>query len=236
MGLVKGLKNINDKIERDEAAYQERKENAEKPRARWFGLKDKQTVKVLFLQELDPDSENFSQKNDIGFLAIEHSNPKNFKKKALCTIDDEGVCWACEQHQKDYKAGWKQKNRLYVNVLVDDSEEEPYVAILSQGNGPKSVTPFLLEFATDNGTITDKWYKIKRNGAGLSDTSYMLMPSTASKENVEDYTLFDLDNVVYEVPYAQQEAHYLDGEQPVDDTSVEPELVGAGAGANDTEW
>lgn len=238
MGLVKGLKNINDRLDAEEAKFAN-KGDSDTPKSRWFKINDGQTVKVLFLQELDQGSPNYSEKNDVGFLAVEHSNPKNFKKKALCTIDDEGVCWACEQHQKDWSAGWKQKNRLYINVLVDDGKEEPYVAILSQGNGPKSVTPTLLEFAAgdedQDGTITDKWYKIKRKGAGLSDTSYMLMPSTASKSNVEDYDLFDLDKVVYSVPYAQQAAHYLDGDEAAHEEAVAQvsELVDAASG---TEW
>jgi len=233
MGLVKGLKSINAHVEAEEAKFSG-KGDSDSPKAKWFKIGDGQTVKVHFLQELDADSPNYSQKNDIGFIAVEHSNPKNFRRKAVCTIDDEGVCWACEQHNKDWKAGWKQKTKLYINVLVDDGQNEPYVAVLSQGNGPKSVTPLLIEFASEEeGTITDKWYKIKRKGAGQTDTSYMLMPSTASKINVEDYELIDLESVLYNVSYEQQEAHYLDGE--VLEAAVEPELVSAGT-SQDTEW
>ncbi len=235
MGLVKGLKSIQGRIDAEEAKFSG-KGDGDTAKAKWFKINDKETVKVLFLQELDPDSENFSEKNDLGFLAVEHSNPKNFRRKAVCTVDDEGVCWACEQHSKDWKAGWKQKNKLYINVLVDNGKDEPFVAILSQGMGPKSVTPALIEYASD-GSITDKWYKIKRSGAGQTDTSYLLMPSVASKENVEDYELFDLEKAVYSVPYAQQEAHYLDGEVAEEAAAVEAkELVTASANTGDDEW
>jgi hypothetical protein len=230
MGIVRGLKNINAHVEAEEAKFSG---SGDSVKAKWFKLADKQAVKVVFLQELDEDSPNYSAKNGLGFIAVEHQNPKDFKRKALCSIDDEGACYGCEQHSKDWKAGWKQKSRLYINALVDDGVNEPYVVVLSQGNGPKSVTPSLIEQAGEIGTITDKYFKIKRSGAGLSDTSYLLTPLGAHELNVEDYELFDLDSVVREVPYAEQEAHYLGGQ-----TTEEPELVGAsaGGGSDSDEW
>ena len=235
MGLVKGLKAINKHVEAEEARFSG---SGDSTPTKWFKINDKETVKVLFLQELDPDSPNYSEKNDLGFLAVEHVNPKNWRKKAVCTADDEGVCYGCEQHAKDWKAGWKQKTRLYINVLVDDGKNEPYVAVLSQGNGPKSITPLLIEFAQgeddEAGSITDKWFKIKRNGAGATDTSYMLMPGASSKVSVEDYELFDLEKVLRQVPYAQQEAHYRDGEVE-EEIIVKEEPVAVGAGASDDE-
>lgn len=225
-GIVRGLKAINKHVEAEEAKYA----GSDGPKTQWFKINDKQSVKVVFLQELDPDSENFSQKNDIGFLAVEHVNPKNFRRKAVCTIDDEGVCFGCEQHKKDWKAGWKQKSRLYINVLVDDGQNEPYVAVLSQGNGPKSVTPVLLEEAQDVGTITDKYFTIKRTGSGPTDTSYTIRAGKAHELNPEDYELFDLEKVVRQVPYAEQASHYLDGEEAATEEAA-PAAVGA-----DSEW
>lgn len=235
MGIVKGLKNINSHVEREEAKYSG---SGDSSPTKWFKLADKQAVKVLFLQELDPDSENYSEKNDLGFLAVEHVNPKNWRRKAVCTIDEEGACYGCEQHRKDWKAGWKQKTRLYINVLVDDGQTDPYVAVLSQGNGPKSITPTLIEYAGD-GSITDKWFKVKRTGSGATDTSYMLLPGGKSDENVEDYELFDLEKVLRQVPYAEQEAHYLDGQEEAD-AGAAPAAAVAGGGRSATssseEW
>lgn len=209
MGIVKGLKAINKHVDAEEAKFS----GSDGTATKWFKLGDKQASKVLFLQELDADSPNFSKKNDLGFLAVEHVNPKNWRRKAVCSIDDEGACYGCEQHSKDWKAGWKQKTRLYINVLVDNGDDEPFVAVLSQGNGPKSVTPSLIEQAGEIGTITDKWFKIKRTGAGATDTSYLLTPLGAHTLNVEDYELFELENALREIPYSLQEAHYLDGQE-----------------------
>ena len=223
MGIVRGLKGINAHLDAEEAKFSG---SGDSTPTKWFKLADKQAVKVLFLQELDPDSPNYSEKNDLGFLAVEHVNPKNFRRKAVCSIDDEGACYGCEQHKKDWKAGWKQKTRLYINVLVDDGTNEPYVAVLSQGNGPKSITPSLIEQAGEIGTISDKWFKVKRQGAGAMDTSYLLTPLGAHDKNVEDYELFDLEKVLRQIPYAQQAAHYHEGEEGA------PEPVAAAASAS----
>lgn len=231
MGIVRGLKNINQHVEAEEAKFSG---SGDGTATKWFKLADKQSVKVLFLQELDGDSPNFSQKNDLGFLAVEHVNPANFRRKAVCSIDDEGACYGCEQHRKDWKAGWKQKTRMYINVLVVEDGKEPYVAVLSQGNGPKSITPTLIEYAGDDGTITDKWFNIKRTGAGATDTSYTLRAGKEHGLDVESYELFDLEKVLRQVPYAQQEAHYLDdGGQPAADA---PARVEASAASASAEW
>lgn len=211
MGVLKGLKSIqnyNDAIERAKA------ERENRVKAEWLQLKDGDSVKVRFLQELDEDSPNVSEKNGLGFLAVEHTAPADYKRKAVCTAD-EGGCYACDQARaatsKEDRAGWRQKTRLYVNVLVDDGKNEPHVAILSQGTGAKSITPTLLEFAVENDSITNRWFKIKRTGAGFSDTSYSLIPFDAKNDlpSVEDYEIFDLDKaVVRNVPLAEQAAFY----------------------------
>lgn len=235
MGIVRGLKNINAHVEAEEARFNKSSSNDDTPKAKWFSLKDGEAVKLIFLQEMDEDSENYSAKNGLGFLAVEHAAPHNFRRKAICTIDDEGSCFACEEHRKDFKAGWKQKTKLYINVLVDDGVNEPYPAILSQGNGPKSVTPSVIEQATEIGTITDKWFKIKRKGAGQTDTSYLLTPLGKHDKNVEDYEVFDLDNAVRNVPYAMQQAHYFDGEAPA---AAEAAVAASGSksATDDDEW
>lgn len=225
MGIVRGLKAINKHVDAEEAKFANRGEDG--PKTRWFKIQDKQSAKVIFLQELDEESERFSAKNDIGFLAVEHKNPKNFMRKALCSLDDEGNCFGCEKHDENWKAGWKQKTQLYINVLVDDGDE-PYVAVLSQGNGPKSITPTLLEYAGDDGVITDKWFTIKRTGSGQTDTSYTLRAGKEHDKDVESFELFDLNKVVRTVPYKEQEAHYLGGQQP-DEAAPEPK-------AEETAW
>lgn len=214
MGVLKGLKSIkshNDEIERAKA------ERENRVSAKWLSLKDGDSVKIRFLQELDEESPAFSDKNGIGFIAVEHTSPADYKRKAVCTADDGG-CYACDQARsvsdKDERAKWRQKMRLYINVLVDNGKDEPYVAVLSQGTSAKSITPTLLEFATDNETITNRWWKIKRTGSGLSDTSHTLIPFDPKDnlESVEDYEVFDLEKaVIRTVPLAEQAAFYGGG-------------------------
>lgn len=205
MGVVRGLASITGDLDAVEA----RREKSDQPKATWFKIADKQSVKVAFLQELDENSAGYSEKNDLGVLAIEHVAPHDWSIKALCTIGDD-ECYGCEQHKADYTAGWKQKRKLYINVLVDNGKDEPYVAILSQGYSGKSITPTLLEYATDNGTITDVWFKIKRQGE-KTDTSYTILPTKEESPNVEDYEVFDLSNAFRDIPYAEQEAFYNRG-------------------------
>ena len=134
MGIVTGLSAMTKQMEG-------KAPSAEAQKGRWLQLKDNQSLKIRFLQEVDPDSKNYVEQAGVAFIAIEHTNPKDYRRKALCTIEDQGRCFGCEQHRRDPKAGWKGKSRFYANVLVDDGSENPYVAIFSQGTGPKSATP-----------------------------------------------------------------------------------------------
>ena len=110
MGLVKGLKAMNQTIDRPNSS-------SDGPRGRWLKLNDGQSVKIKFLQELDPDSPNYNEKAGLAFIAVEHTNPADYRRKALCSIEDQGRCFGCEQHRRDPKAGWKGRCRLYCNIL-----------------------------------------------------------------------------------------------------------------------
>ena len=203
MGIVKGLKGLNQVMDKPQAS-------SEGSKARWVKLEDSESVKIRFLQELDPDSPTYNQKNGLGFIAVEHTNPKDYKRKALCTMEDQGTCWGCEQHRKDYKAGWKGRSRLYINVLVDDGKEEPYVAILSQGSSGKTVTPTLIEYAGEMGSITNLMWRIKRSGM-KTDTSYTIIP-LQKDETAFDYSALELytleETAVRDLPYTEQEAFF----------------------------
>jgi hypothetical protein len=204
MSIVKGLKDLNKAL--DKPTY-----SGDDNKGRWFKLEDGESIKVRFLQELDPDSPNYDQARGCGFIALEHVNPKDYRKKALDTMESEGRDWANEQHRKDPKAGWKARTRLYMNVLVDDGKEEPYVAILSQGTSGKTITPTLIEYAGEMGSITNLMWRIKRNGT-KTDTSYTIIP-LAKDETPFDFSgleLFDLEKTaVRHVPYSEQEAFYM---------------------------
>jgi hypothetical protein len=203
MGIVKGLKDLNKAL--DKPTYSE-----SDSKGRWVKLEDSESVKIRFLQELDPDSPTYNEKNGLGFIAVEHTNPKDYRRKALCSMEDQGKCYGCEQHRKDYKAGWKGRSRLYMNVLVDDGKEDPYVAILSQGSSGKTITPTLIEYAGEMGSITNLMWRIKRSGT-KTDTSYTIIP-LAKDETAFDYSsieLFDLEtSAVRDLPYTEQEAFF----------------------------
>ena len=204
VGIVKGLTGMTKAM--DKVSYS----NSEDSKAKWLKIEDGEAVKIRFLQELDPDSPHYDDKLGCGFFAIEHTNPKDYRRKALDSMDSEGRDWAQEQHRKDPKAGWGARKRLYVNVLVDDGKNDPYVAILSQGVSGKTITPTLIEYANEMGSITNLMWRVKRTGL-KTDTSYTIIP-LAKDETPFDYSsieLFDLEKTaVRSVPYLEQEAFY----------------------------
>lgn len=223
MSIVKGLDNIRNKGESRGGDFPRR-------RPWWITLKDKQKLEIRFLQELDEAAEGYDEEVGLGFLAVEHESPVDWKRRALCT-SEEGQCLGCEN-------GWKQKQKLYINVLVVDGLEkdqyfidkedpdaeynetvgEPVVRVVSQGYGPQTIVPWLIEYAGDAGSITQQRFKLTRTGAGFNNTSYSLMPKgPLSDDDPEPSELdtFDLDEVVNHVPYESQPKFYK-----VDDEDV----------------
>ena len=216
MSIVKGLKDLNKAL--DKPTYSSNDEN----KGRWFKIEDGESVKIRFLQELDPDSPNYDQSRGCGFIALEHINPKDYRKKALDTMETEGRDWAQEQHRKDPKAGWKARTRLYINVLVDDGKEEPYVAILSQGTSGKTITPTLIEYAGEMGSITNLMWRVKRSGT-KTDTSYTIIPLAKDEApfDASALELFELETAaVRDMPYTEQEAFFAGESTHADEPSA----------------
>ena len=206
MGIVRGLNALNQQMEKSDYS-------GDGVKGTWLKLKDNQTVKIRFMQEIDPDSEHYVEKAGTAFIAVEHTNPDHYQRKALCSIDDQGRCFGCEQHRRDPKAKWGGKQRFYANVLVQEEGKDPYVAILSQGLGPKAITETVIAWAGETGSITNVTWKVKRTGSGATDTSYNAIPlptAPADKIDYDKYELFDLEKTaVRNVDYAEQEAFYL---------------------------
>jgi hypothetical protein len=208
MAIVKGLKNINALV--DKPKYE-----GTGTKVRWLKLADGQSVKIRFIEELDEDSANYNEDRGLALVVSEHTNPKDYKRKAVDTMDTEGRDWAEEMHRKDMKAGWRARLRFYCNVLVDDGIEAPYVAIWSMGVSKQSAFNTIREYALETGSISNLTWKVKRNGQG-TETSYTLIPGGPDKEPFDWATVepFPLEKALNKIPYAEQEAFYLGFDTP----------------------
>jgi hypothetical protein len=203
MSVIKGLKNINALLDKPKVENSGQK-------VRWVKLADGQGAKIRFVEELDEDSANYSDARGLAVVISEHQNPKDYKRKAACTMETEGRCYGCEMARKEPKAGWRSRMRFYCNVLVDDGTEDPYIAVWSQGISKQSAFNTIREYALETGSISNLTWKIKRNGQG-TETNYTLIPTGPDSEpfNWGAYEFFNLEKVVREVTYAEQEDFYF---------------------------
>jgi hypothetical protein len=216
MGVIKGLKDIN-------AILDKPKFEGTGTKVRWVKLADGQSAKIRFVEELDEDSANYSADRGLSVVIAQHTNPKDYKRMAACTMETEGRCFACEMARKEPKAGWRSKLRFYCNVLVEDGLEPAYVAVWSQGVTKQSAFNTIREYALETGSISNLEWKLKRNGQG-TETNYTLLPTKPDSEPFKwgDYEFHNLEKVVREVPYPEQEAFYFGFDTPsVTSTNVE---------------
>lgn len=215
MGILTDLKALR---QHDEEVARKREE-AEKAKVTWLSVAPGETVEIILLQELDDSSERYSEKNGTAIFAQEHQNPSKdkFFLRMLCTNDEEhdNECWGCEKNRQmyqqdpDYKGGWRTRTNLYVNVLVrrknpETGEKEEFVAVLQRTRSKNSYVNDLIDLAIEDGFVSNRVFRLSRKGEGR-DTVYSLMPRQDDAGlDVESYDLFDLNNVVREVPYADQ--------------------------------
>ena len=217
MSIIKGLKEMEKAIDRPRASA-----DSGAIKVRWLKLEDSQSVKVRFVNELDSDSPNYSEERDLAIVVSEHTNPKDYRRKAVCTMDSEGRCFGCDMARKetmdDRKRGgsWRPRLRFYTNLLVDDGMEDPYVAVWSQGVGKQSAFNTVREYVLDTGSVSNLTWRLKRQGTG-TDTTYVLLPTGPDTEPFDwaGVEPFNLEKVVRELPYAEQENFYLGFDSPV---------------------
>ena len=214
MSVIKGLKNIN-------ALLDKPKGEGTGPKVRWLKLADGQAVKIRFVEELDEDSAHYSEDRGLALVVKEHTNPKDYKRKAACTQESEGRCFGCEMARKEPKAGWRSRLRFYCNVLVDDGLEDPYIAVWSQGVSKQSSFNTIREYALETGSISNLQWKLKRNGQG-TETNYTLIPTAPDAEPYAwgEHEAFNLEKVVREVPYPEQESFFFGFDAPSSVTST----------------
>lgn len=208
MSVIKGLKNINALL--DKPKY----ENTG-TKVRWLNLTDGQSAKVRFVEELDSDSAHFTEDRGLAVVIAEHTNPKDYKRKAACTMESEGRCFGCEMAKKEPKSGWRARLRFYCNMLIDDGLEPPYVAVWSQGISKQSAFNTIREYALETGSVSNLEWKLKRNGVG-TETNYTLIPTKPDSEPFAwgEHEFFNLEKVVREVPYPEQEAFFFGFDTP----------------------
>lgn len=209
MSVIKGLKEINALL--DKPKY----DNGNTQKVRWVKLSDGQAAKVRFVEELDEDSAHYNESRGLSVVIAEHANPKDYKRRAACTMESEGRCFACEMARKEPKSGWRSRLRFYCNVLVDDGLEDPYVAVWSQGVSKQSSFNTIREYALETGSISNLQWKLKRNGQG-TETNYTLIPTTPDSEPFawDGFEFYNLEKVVREVAYAEQESFYFGFDAP----------------------
>ncbi len=197
------LDTLNKLIEENE------KKSEDRVKARWLKLDASQTVLIHFLQEMDEDSPEYNESAGLLLVASEHSKPSDYKKKARCTKQSEGQCYGCEMSDKFPRTGWKSKARLYANVLVDDGRTDPYVAVLSQGISDKSITPTLVGYANEVGSITNTAFKLKRSGTGTKTGYSIFAKPGSSGASLDGLELYDLDkSCTFTVAYDKQAEYY----------------------------
>ncbi|AZU97137.1 ssDNA binding protein [Streptomyces phage Emma1919] len=233
--VIKGLASI----QANQKAQQERAEAGNRPKADWFKFpKGQSNVTVRFLQELDPGMEGYREDRGIGFIATEHNapGPDGWKRRGLCTVDD-GACYACERHKLDYKAGWRQKQNLYINVLADLGDG-PKVYILTR-NGNSAFAQSLIEEAVLEGSITNANFRITKTGEGTS-TQWLLRRMKDEPFDDSKVEVWDLDKTaVREVEYEKQPEYYgevaSESDAPATSTSKASSYTPSTSTADD-EW
>jgi hypothetical protein len=169
MGIMDGLKAAQ-KLQNEAAAG-----GGDYVKVDWLKINDGQTVRLQFLQELDSESPFYNEEAGTAIFAVEHTpqQPFDFKRKFLCTLEDEGKCWGCEMAQENNK--WKAKPRFYANVVVEQNGDRK-VFVMSQGLSDKSVTPNVISYAEEAKGITKATWKVSRTGASQTSTSYTAVP------------------------------------------------------------
>lgn len=234
-----------------------------RPKVLKFALeKDGDSAVVRFAQEMDFDAKHAGEAiGYVNVEHVNPDQVNGWKNRGNCTKESQGACYpdelvADETVDWNDRKGWKQKEMFRINVIAGEPREVTFkntrgndstkayatdvdqktgdgtVYLLEQGtfNG---IYDALAEMATDDETITEHYYKIKRKGSEWNNTSYIVTKGKEIPKDAKDlseFELYDIDEQVPEIPYAQQKAFYWNGvERPdvVSPVSEDKELVGA---------
>lgn len=214
-GTLKSLDKIRAKVE--EKSFSGDNESP------FLTIKDKESYTIRFLQEIDDEVETYDERRGLIAVVEEHTGqgPEGYKRRAVCTADEDGRCWACEQTSlPDIGRKWKPRMRFYANVIVRDEDGDDKVKILAQGFGDKNVGKMIIGYNDEYEGLGGQDFKISRSGSGMNDTSYMLMPRPPKPLSDEDLALEvkDLSKFIKYIPYENQSDFYAGNEVEADST------------------
>lgn len=178
-------------------------------------LKDGESRKIRFIQEVDEQFSSYDARRGILLVINEHSNPSDFRKKAVCTFDADDSrarCFGCERYNRDDEVlkKWRPRMRLYANVIVRGDTGGDKVKILSQGFGDKAVGETIIDMAVEYDGICNQDFKLSRQGSSMNDTKYSLLPLAARPLSKEDlaFEVIDLTKIIKFIDYKDQAEFY----------------------------
>jgi len=202
MGIARGIKAIQEKTAP--------RETVDYVKAKWLSLKDGDDVTLRFVNELDVNSPNYDLGRGTAAVVDEHQppGPEGYKRHALCSMDSQGKCWACEQVEFD--KAWRSKQKFYINVLVDDGKNDPYVALWSMGVYRNDKFAMIKDHFIENDSISNLTFRLKRTGTGKDNTTYQFYPKAVDAKPFKWPAIepFDIEAVLRDVPYAEQSRFY----------------------------
>lgn len=206
----------------------QQEEYAERPKIEWFGLGKgkKNPVKVRFLQEFTEDSPTYdSAKGTVVFL-VEHTSPHNFLKRAECSFESEGRCWACEMAKEETettlkngevkKFAWRQQSNMYTWVVTEDGE----LQLLSRP-APGNFFDLVHGFATKQGKGSLTKFEFEISKGPQRNDKWNLMPQFEPSFEVPEFEkLPDIESsVARKIAYAEQKKFYMP-EEDVQEPSI----------------
>lgn len=194
----------------------EQAERSNRPDFNWFTLAKNETKRVRFLQEFDSDMRNYDSSKGTALFLLEHVSPRDFTRRANCTIDTQGRCFACEMDVEEPSIGegdkkqwhpWGQRENFYIQVV----DEKGKVYVLSRSTSGKFFDALVDEAVEENdNSLTDITFKISK---GDKNNSPWEVKSTKSEFDVEDVVeLVDLEAAVSRnIDYVEQRNFYIPG-------------------------
>lgn len=179
--------------------------------SKFLKLDDGESVVIRFLQELDEAGATYNKERGLALGYYEHIDPDDFSTSFVCTAESEGKCAGCERVSLNRR--WRARGRLIANVLVRGQKGDmDKVKIFTTPISSKGLTPTLVEFSDDYGSICDRDYKLTRRGTSI-ETTYTLLPKEVSPltKTDEAQELTPLTSVMRNLSYDEQKELLGDG-------------------------